>query len=158
MRFEQVARVLDALDAVGVRHWVAGGWGVALLAGRQSRPHRDLDLVIDGDDLASCLEVLEGLGYAVETDWHPVRIELAGPDDAWVDVHPLRFDREGHAQLEMLDGSHVDYPPSAFTRGHLEGRATPCLSADQQRAVHEGYPHRDEDHHDLAVLDRIGRR
>jgi hypothetical protein len=38
-----VIQVLEALDGAGVRHWVGGGWGVAALAGRQTRPHRDLD-------------------------------------------------------------------------------------------------------------------
>jgi hypothetical protein len=39
-----VIAVLDALDEAAVRHWVGGGWGVAALAGRQTRSHRDLDL------------------------------------------------------------------------------------------------------------------
>jgi len=33
VRFEEVARVLDGLDAARVRYRVAGGWGVAALAG-----------------------------------------------------------------------------------------------------------------------------
>ena len=32
-----VIGVLDALDEAGVRSWVGGGWGVAALAGRQTR-------------------------------------------------------------------------------------------------------------------------
>ncbi len=43
MRFEEVTRVLDGLDVARVRYWVAGGWGVAVLVGRQTRVHRDLD-------------------------------------------------------------------------------------------------------------------
>jgi lincosamide nucleotidyltransferase A/C/D/E len=154
MEFDQVRTVLDALDRADVRSWVAGGWGVALLVGRQSRDHRDLDLVVDERDLHRCREVLERLGYAVETDWLPTRVELAGPEGSWVDVHPLSFDADGHARLILPDGSHVGYPPEAFTTGVLDGRATPCLSAEQQRRVHAGYQHRAEDRHDLAELDR----
>jgi lincosamide nucleotidyltransferase A/C/D/E len=154
MEFDQVRTVLDALDDAGVHSWVAGGWGIALLVGRQSRDHRDLDLVIDGRDLEHCREVLERLGYEVETDWLPTRVELRGPGAAWVDVHPLTFDADGHARLTLPDGSHVGYPPEAFTTGVLQGRATPCLSDRQQRRVHAGYEPRAEDRHDLAELDR----
>ena len=79
MRAEDVIEVLDTLDGAGVRHWVGGGWGVAALAGRQTREHRDLDLAVDADDLDCCLRELDQLGYAAETDWLPVRIELRAP-------------------------------------------------------------------------------
>jgi lincosamide nucleotidyltransferase A/C/D/E len=156
MLFEQVAVVLDALDHEGVRYWVAGGWGVALLTGRQTRAHRDLDLVVDSEDFARCREVLDRLGYVVESDWWPVRVELKGPQASWVDLHPLPFDDEGHARLVLLDGSAVDYPPDAFTTGVLNGRVTPCLSVEQQRVVHRGYELQSDDRHDLAQLDRLG--
>jgi lincosamide nucleotidyltransferase A/C/D/E len=158
MLFEQVRVVLDALDAQRVRHWVAGGWGIALLTGRQTRPHRDLDLVVDASDLDRCREVLDGLGFVVETDWLPTRIELKGAQDAWVDVHPLQFASEGDARLVLLDGDHMDYPPDAFSVGVLDGRTTPCLSAEQQRAVHRGYQLTSKDRHDLAELDRLRTR
>ena len=82
MRADDVTEVLDRLDRAGVRHWVGGGWGVAALAGRQTREHRDLDLAIDAEDLDTCLRVLSQLGYAAETDWLPVRIELRAPGHA----------------------------------------------------------------------------
>ncbi len=62
MRADDVTEVLDRLDRAGVRHWVGGGWGVAALAGRQTREHRDLDLAIDAEDLDTCLQVLNQLG------------------------------------------------------------------------------------------------
>jgi lincosamide nucleotidyltransferase A/C/D/E len=65
--FEEVARVLDGLDTARVRYWVAGGWGVAVLAGRQTRVQRDLDVAIDAAELDMCLSALNDLGYVVET-------------------------------------------------------------------------------------------
>jgi lincosamide nucleotidyltransferase A/C/D/E len=155
MEFAQVAVVLDALDGQGLPHWVAGGWGVAALTGRQTRPHRDLDLMIDARDLERCMGVLDGLGYTVETDWLPTRVELKGPQDSWVDVHPLRFSDDGNAHLVLLEGDVMDFPPEAFAVGVLEGRTTPCISAEQQRAVHRGYELGPKDQHDLAELDRL---
>lgn len=152
----EVVQVLDALDAAGVRHWVGGGWGVAALAGRQTRPHRDLDLNVDAADLDRCLAVLGPLGYAAETDWLPSRIELRAPGDRWVDVHPVAFGQDGHGRQPDLDGGFFDYPPDAFDHGVIAGRDVGCLSARQQRRFHDlGYEHRPQDIHDLAQLDAL---
>ncbi|MEY9877994.1 prolyl oligopeptidase [Streptacidiphilus sp. MAP12-33] len=154
MDVEQVRRVLDALDGRGVRSWVAGGWGVDALVGRQTRAHRDLDLAIDADDEAAALEVLSHprLGYAVETDWRPTRVELGAPGGGWVDLHPVRFDADGHGRQADLDGGWFDYPATALTTGTIAGREVRCLSVRQQLLFHEGYELRDVDHHDLALL------
>ncbi len=152
---DEVLRVLDALEGRRVRCWVAGGWGVAALAGAQTRPHRDLDLAVHADDLGPALDALADLGYRRETDWLPVRVEYAAHGRGWVDVHPVAFDAAGHGRQAGLDGAHFDYPPDALTTGTVSGRAVPCLSVAQQRAFHAGYPLRDQDRHDLAVLDGI---
>jgi lincosamide nucleotidyltransferase A/C/D/E len=150
--FGEVERVLDALASHGVRHWVGGGWGVAALAGVQTREHRDLDLAVDAEDLTVCLQTLERLGYRRETDWLPVRVEYAAPGRGWVDVHPVGFDDSGHGRQQDLDGGHFDYPPDGFTVGAVRGRAVPCLSAGQQRRFHAGYEPRPQDMHDLEQL------
>ena len=150
--FEEVAHVLDALDGSLVRHWVGGGWGIDVLVGRQTREHRDLDLAVDADQMHECLRTLNGLGYATETDWLPVRIELKCPVDGWVDVHPVTFDDTGQGRQAGLDGAHFDYTSDAFTVGVLNGRQINCLSVHQQRDFHTGYEHQAKDAHDLAQL------
>jgi lincosamide nucleotidyltransferase A/C/D/E len=155
MPIEDVIQVLDALDGAGVRHWVGGGWGVAVLAGQQTREHRDLDLAVDAEDLDCCAAALGTLGYTAETDWLPVRIELRASGDRWVDVHPVTFDEHGHGRQAGPDGQHFDYPPRAFTSGSIAGRHVRCLSAHQQRLFRSGYEHRPQDAHDLAQLDAL---
>lgn len=155
MRAADVIAVLDALDGAGVRHWIGGGWGVAALAGRQTREHRDLDLAVEAEDLRACLAVLNGLGYVAETDWLPVRIELAAAGARWVDVHPVRFAEDGHGRQAGLGGGHFDYPACAFTPGSIAGRRVNCLSAEQQRKFRTGYDLRIQDVHDLAELDAL---
>jgi lincosamide nucleotidyltransferase A/C/D/E len=151
----EVIEVLGVLERAGVRSWVGGGWGVAALVGRQTRQHRDLDLAVDAADLSRCLALLGGLGYVVETDWLPVRVELRAAGDCWVDIHPVSFDERGHGRQANLDGGFFDYPPGAFSRGWIAGRDVPCLSAEQQRRFHSGYEHRPQDVHDLAQLDSL---
>jgi lincosamide nucleotidyltransferase A/C/D/E len=51
-----------------------GGSGVAALAGRQTREHRDLDLAVDAGDLDTACRVLGQVGYTANTDWLPARI------------------------------------------------------------------------------------
>jgi lincosamide nucleotidyltransferase A/C/D/E len=157
MRVSEVIEVLAAMDGAEVRHWVAGGWGVAALTGRQTRDHRDLDLAVDARDLSPCLEALERLGYGVETDWIPVRVELRAPGERWVDVHPVTFDPTGHGRQSDLGGGHFDYPPTAFAEGSIGGRPVHCLSVEQQRQFRSEYKHRPQDLHDLADLDALER-
>lgn len=158
MRAADVIEVLERLDEARVRHWVAGGWGVAALAERQTRAHRDLDLAVQADDLVRCLAVLAALGYLPETDQRPARIELGAPDHRWVDLHPVKFGQDGHGRQEGLNGTYFDYPPGAFTFGSIGGRPIPCLSAAQQRQFRTGYELRPQDVHDLAELDALEER
>jgi lincosamide nucleotidyltransferase A/C/D/E len=157
MRAADVIEVLDALDRAGVRFWIGGGWGVAALAGRQTREHRDLDLAVNAEDLPACLAALSGLGYAAETDWLPVRIELAAAGARWVDVHPVRFTKGGRGRQAGPGGTHFDYPSSSFTSGSIAERRVNCLSAEQQRQFRTGHDPRPQDIHDLAELDALQR-
>ncbi|MER5478917.1 hypothetical protein ABT026_18400 [Streptomyces sp. NPDC002734] len=144
--------VLDALEPAGTRCWVAGGWGVDVLAGRQTREHRDVDLALDAASEPAALEALALLGYRVETDQRPTRVELAAPGRRWVDLHPVVFDADGVGRQADLQGGFFRYPRGAFTRGRLDGRTVPCLSVEQQLAFHRGYPPREVDHLDVALL------
>lgn len=153
-----LTEVLDATGALagaGVRHWLGGGWGVDALVGRQTRPHRDLDLAVDAEQLHGAVEVLGGLGYRTETDWLPVRLELAAPGRRWVDLHPVVFDAHGDGLQPGLDGASFAYPAADLVAGRVEGHRLPCLSAARQRAFHTGYPPRPQDRHDLALLDTL---
>ena len=151
----EVHRVLDALDAAGCRAWVAGGWGVDALVGRQTRPHRDLDLALDATGETAALGALALLGYVVETDWRPVRVELAAPGARWVDLHPVAFDAAGRGTQADRGGATFDYPVGCFVTGVVGGREVGCLSVAQQVAFHTGYPPRAVDLADLAVLARL---
>jgi lincosamide nucleotidyltransferase A/C/D/E len=102
--FAEVEHVLDGLEEAGVRYWLAGGWGVAALVGRQTRAHRDLDLAVDAQQVDEWLHALEALGYHRETDWLPVRVELGAEGRGWVDVQQRPEDVHDLAQLECLEG------------------------------------------------------
>src|SRR5947209_7146645 len=96
MNATEVHAVLNLLAGADCPAWVAGGWGVDALVGRQTRPHRDLDLIVDGGRESTALHMLAQRDYRVETDWRPVRVELRAPGRRWVDLHPIRFDQAGN--------------------------------------------------------------
>lgn len=146
--------MLDALDEAQVAWWLLGGWGVDALVGRQTREHRDLDLAVDRSDWDAALRAGAGLGYAVETDWWPVRVELASPA-GWIDLHPVRFDESGDGVQEGLDGASFDYPRQDLVTGTLDDRSVRCLSSRWQVRVHAGYDLRPQDLHDLALLHEL---
>src|ERR1700753_3747574 len=98
MDLDQLFTVLDTLASAGVAHWVEGGWGVDILAGEQTRDHRDVDVDLVAGVRPAALAALAARGFVVETDELPTRIELAGPADQWVDLHPIEFDPDGTAR------------------------------------------------------------
>ena len=155
MDLGEVLGVLADLTEAGCSVWVAGGWGVDALVGRQTRLHRDLDLALDARDETVALGALERRSYCVETDWRPVRVELVAEGRGRVDVHPVVFDATGHGRQDDLGGGQFDYPAGAFDQGTLGGVRVPCLSRNQQLLFHTGYEPRGVDVLDLALLQRL---
>ena len=152
MPVEAVLAVLDAMERAGITVWLDGGWGVDALVGRPTRAHRDLDLALDVRDEGAAVAALRGLGYEIETDERPTRVELAAPDERWVDLHPLAFDAGGDGVQLGPAGERWVYPAGCFTTGSLAGRTVGCISAAQQVLFHSGYDLREQDRHDLALL------
>ena len=152
--FARLLTVLNAVRSTGCRFWVEGGWGVDALVGRQTRPHRDVDIDIDGSLEQEVLAALHELRYVIETDWRPNRVELAAAGRGWVDIHPLVIDGNGNAREVALGGGWHEFPRTFLTVGRINGVSVPCFSVEAQRLFHSGYLLRDVDEHDLAVLDR----
>lgn len=155
MRVADILSVLDDFESASIDYWVAGGFGVAVLVGRVTREHRDLDLLVRDVDMGRSLDLLGARGYAAETDWLPVRIELGLPNVGWVDLHPLVFDNDGSARQAAFDGEPFYYGPEVFTFGTVDGRRIPCISERRQREFHSGYDFRPQDMYDLASLDAL---
>jgi lincosamide nucleotidyltransferase A/C/D/E len=152
---ELVLELLDAMTKQSIVLWIGGGWGVDALAGRQTRGHRDIDVMVDDRQADEAIQALEQLGYIRETDWWPTRVEFVRPDGGCVDLHPLKFHEDGTADLLGLDGDSFHYPLGSFAEGRIAGHSVSCLSESQQRTLHSGYESRPQDLHDLQVLDSL---
>ena len=161
-----VKDVLDILRQVRVPVWVAGGWGVDALAGKQTRPHFDLDLVVAAADLGRAQAALQRRGFVVAYDEvvlgarMPDSVGLRDGEGRTVDLHPMHFEEPAPAGGLSLRGGVLTLRErrgdgerdSPFTTGRIGGSEVPCLTAAVQLAFHAGYELRDSDEHDLAVL------
>jgi lincosamide nucleotidyltransferase A/C/D/E len=162
MTDRDVLDVVGALEGAGLHFWVAGGWGVDLLAGAQARRHDDLDIVLADyeADEPRALAALAPLGYR--------RVEVL--DGLWMTPRSLVDDGAGH-QIEVLglDRARLDRAlgpddrspapsriedrsPELFTTGSLGGRRVPCLSVALQLLFHSGFDLRGVDGPDIARL------
>jgi lincosamide nucleotidyltransferase A/C/D/E len=157
---DDLLEIAAVLDAAGGRWWLAGGWGVDALAGRQTRPHGDLDLVLDRSAMDAARAALAAHGFALrrpsaDGTYHhvpgslmPDREEVQDRAGRTVDLHPVDA-------ATWLRGTTVAEP---YATGSLGGRSVPCLSADAQRVVRVHYTPGEKDLADLRSLDRLAPR
>jgi lincosamide nucleotidyltransferase A/C/D/E len=152
VREQQVTELVRGLLWRGFRIWIAGGWAVDAVVGRVTRPHGDLDIAADADQLEDLLGELARQGFAVTVDWLPARVEVAAPDGRRVDIHPVVFASDGSGVQSGRDGAPFTYAADGFTEGRIGGVPVPCLSVEQQLRFREGYELRDVDRHDIPLL------
>jgi lincosamide nucleotidyltransferase A/C/D/E len=150
-----VVLLYRALDAADAPVWLMGGWGVDALLGRQTRPHHDLDLLIEAGNLERLRLCLVTMGFELKYTWddevkwirddawsspleQPTAFVYGHADGREVDVHVIR--QSGSGTIEMLWRA-----PYAFTAdglrgtGAIDGEQVRCLSRDLQRQAHTGY-------------------
>jgi 2'-5' RNA ligase len=143
-----VLKIADALDEAGVRYWIRGGWGVDALAGRQTRAHEDLDIVIDDHAHVRAVEAIEGLGFS---RWYDVQSDVPLFSRIVLRDHPVAGRAVDLQPVEIVDG-HMK-----FTIGTIDSRPVPCLELQMQLATHSNYRKRWRDHVDLVVLREVSR-
>jgi len=163
MQVTDILGVVDALDAEGVRYWIAGGWGVDLLYGSPTRRHDDLDILLAdyNVDESRARGALESMGYrqieVLDGTWMTPRnllddgfghqIELLGID--WDELNTAL----GYSGPSIVSSSPIkDRDSELLTTGTLLGRQVPCLSAQLQLFFHKGFPLRGVDGPDIELL------
>lgn len=148
------ATALEILDRLRARHldvWLAGGWGIDALLGRQTREHRDLDLLHRAEQETAVLQALDD--FRETEDARPVRFVLTRADGAALDLHPLHFAPDGSATQAADDhGGTFAYPAACFVTGEIAGTTVPCISVAQQLYFHRGYEPRPHDVADMREL------
>ncbi len=157
MDADQVVAIHTILQEHGIGVWVDGGWAVDALLGEQTRPHNDLDIVVETKDELALRELLGRQGYAEiagGTFWNFV---LSEPGGLEVDVHVITLDHEGNGIYGPAERG-VMYPAASLTgSGTVAGRAVKCISPEYLVGFHTGYPLTEQDFRDVYALhERFG--
>ena len=154
MPAEEVLAVVDWLEARRAVHVITGGWAVDALVGRATRPHRDLDVIVEAGACDGLTRWLRGRGYEVVVDWLPIRVELRR-GRCGVDLHPMEVDGRGDGVQAGFGTQVFEHRAADRTRGRIGGRRVVVATAARLMELHRGYEPRPEDLHDIALLRRL---
>lgn len=180
MQAETVVALYTLLLEHGVQIWIDGGWGIDALFQHQTRPHKDLDALVQLEDLAKFTAFCAARDFCVTTIWNENRWTATGEEIPLVsrvtalgtevatafvlrnsaghelDIHVLQFDVDGYGIAAWH--SDFNYPPDAFEgRGTIGDMPVCCLSAQMQMTAHTGYELQDKDRQDMRTLhERFG--
>ena len=153
-----VAVLLELFDELGIRVWVDGGWGVDALIGEQTRPHGDLDIVLETESAAKLRAALLARGFEdVETGDRRAWNYVMGNGLLQIDFHLVEFADDGRGIYGPVENGQF-YPGSAFGgEGTIGGRTVRCIGAEYQMESHTGYEIKASDVHDVMELhQRLG--
>ncbi len=171
----EVPRIYGLLESEGIRAWVTGGWGVDAIAGRQTRPHRDIDLLVPIDEGDRARRILEGHGfelYLPEVQF-PYRVGLVNRRARlMVDLQLVSPRPDGSCVFRVVEKEipSYDYVYSADGmggKGSVAGVEIPCITAEEQRRARteQDYSFENADRvraggvladvHDLSVVESL---
>jgi lincosamide nucleotidyltransferase A/C/D/E len=167
---EDVIHIYQRLGAAGVEVWLTGGWGVDALLGEQTRPHKDLDLIMLVDDVARMRKLLGQEGYRLKALWSENRwavdsrgketataFVLQDPAGREIDAHAMRLDEGGNGLPAWEAEGLVIASRDLAGKGVIAGLAVPCFTPEMQMARHTGYELPDAQVRDLEHLhERFG--
>ena len=136
----------------GILVWLDGGWAVDSHLGKQTRPHEDLDIIIQTKDVPKIRSLLSELGYknVPRDDTREENFVLGNNQGLLVDVHTVHFDDNG----DGVYGNHgAAFPKKCFDGvGEINGQKVKCISAEQIVIFHTNYTPDENDAKDVLAL------
>lgn len=149
-----VVNLYNELNEQGIEVWIDGGWGVDALLGHQTRPHEDVDIVIQQKDVPLLRQVLETQGYndVPRNDTSVWNFVLGDSSDHLVDIHAVVFDNKRNG-LYGPTKEGIMYPAASLTgNGTINGQSVRCMSAEYMVKFHTGYQLDENDYKDVSAL------
>jgi len=156
MTASSLLELLQLLEGATIPVWLDGGWGVDALLETQTRPHKDVDIIVHVADVRKLEDALYHRGFRLREGSPPDSFVLADGSGLEVDVHAVVFDNEGNGIYRMQNGKDWVYPAEGFRgRGVIGGISVSCLSPTTQVLGHaHGYLPVEKDFRDMELLQR----
>lgn len=155
MKAYDVTRVYTLLTTNGIDTWIDGGWGVDALLGKETRPHDDLDIVIQQKDIPKLRQLLGGYKDIPRDDTSAWNFVLGDSEGRLVDVHAVVFDDKGNGLYGPKEKG-IMYPADSLKGiGVINGQKVKCISPEYVVKFHGGY---ELDKNDIKDIDEIRKK
>jgi lincosamide nucleotidyltransferase A/C/D/E len=148
-----------------IQIWLTGGWGIDALLGEQTRPHKDLDVIMLLDDVVRMRELLARDGYDLKELWSENRwaVDASGTETATafvlrdsegreLDAHAMHLDDQGNGIPAWEDEGLLFKRQDLCGEGTISGLTVQCISPEMQMLCHTGYELPDKQRRDLERL------
>jgi lincosamide nucleotidyltransferase A/C/D/E len=149
-----VCRFLDLVESLGIEIWLDGGWAVDAWLGRQTRPHADVDIVIESADLPRLVDALRAAGYddVPRDDTRPWNFVLGDTAGHEVDFHVIDVAPDGTGIYGPPPPEFIFPADSLTAASELCGRAIRAIPPHRLIEFHTGYEPDDDDRADVLAL------
>lgn len=167
---EDILQLYQSFQEHGIRVWLSGGWGMDALLGRQTRPHKDMDIFVLRDDITCLCALLEVSGYHLKELWSEncqtvdregveiaTAFVLADGAGREVDIHAILIDEQDNITPVWDAAGFIIRQQDLSGEGQINGVKIACLTAEMQVYCHTGYELPEQHIRDLDHLrERFG--
>ena len=154
MTMADLCAFLELASAIGVDVWLDGGWAVDAWLGGQTRPHRDVDIIIESNVAPRLVAALRAAGYddVPRADTRPWNFVLGDEAGREVDFHVIRLAENG-VGIYRPPELEFRFPADSLTAvTELCGRPVRAIPPRWLVEFHTGYDPDDEDRADVLAL------
>lgn len=154
MTANDVVEFCTELEKQSIEFWLDGGWGVDALLGKQTRPHGDLDLIIQGKDVAALRALFKERDYTLiqRDDTSDLNFKYGDTQGRQVDVIVIVFDEKGNGIYGPIENGEMNPAGSFAGRGTIGDYPVKCVSAEYVIKFRTGYELRDSDYQDMVAV------
>jgi len=163
---EDVIKIYKRLSINGIQVWLTGGWGIDALLGMQTRPHKDLDVIMLLDDMVLMQELLSNDGYVLDTLWseNQMAMDTDGNETATAfvlkdakgrefDAHAMTMDEQGNGLPAWNEAEDFLFKKEDLGgQGTISGFNVQCITPKSQIYCHSGYELPEKQLKDLDLL------
>ena len=166
VRAKDAISIYQCLFSEAIPVWLTGGWGIDALLQEQTRPHKDLDIIILLEDAIRMRESLERDGYQLKKLWSengwvkdrsgaetPTAFVLQDSEYRQIDVHAIRIDDQGNGIPAWKNEEGLIFEKEDLSGdGSIMGVEVAWITPSMQVACHTGYDLPDFQTHDMELL------